>query len=137
MNSKEFRAELVKIMPGYDWTVHKPRKSYSGVPSETKRLEATGIQTSGFNRLSTLSVIRVEKEGQKPYYEAKSSGFGVQAPWLHTNGDGTLARALRGLQNHYEYMAQKYDRHACDLQEGRQPTRCWTPLARAEPAICI
>ena len=22
MNSKEFRAELVKIMPGYEWTVH-------------------------------------------------------------------------------------------------------------------
>ena len=26
MNSKEFRSELEKIMPGYSWTVHRPSK---------------------------------------------------------------------------------------------------------------
>lgn len=34
MNSKEFRAELIKIMPGYNWTVHQSRTDW--------RLEATG-----------------------------------------------------------------------------------------------
>jgi len=121
MNSKAFRAELVKIMPGYNWTVHKPRKSYSGVPSETKRLEASGIMSSGSNRLSTLCVIRVEREAKNPYYEVKSSGFGVRAPWLHTHRDGTLARALRGLQDHYEYMANKYRGHAASLEYARKP----------------
>ncbi len=47
----DFRKELLAIMPGYKWTVHK---TISG-----QKLEATGIQTSGFNRLSTLSVTRV------------------------------------------------------------------------------
>ena len=47
MKQSEFRAELVKIMPGYAWTVNSSRCS------ETM-LVATGIQTSGLNRLSTL-----------------------------------------------------------------------------------
>lgn len=41
MNSKEFRAELVKIMPGYDWTVHQSRLDW--------RLEAAGIQFESKN----------------------------------------------------------------------------------------
>jgi len=121
MNPKAFRAELVKIMPGYDWTVHRPRKSYNGLPSTTKELEATGTMTGGKNRLSTLSVIREEKEGQKPYYKVKSSGYGRHAPWLAMNGDSTLAHALRGLQDHYEYMASKYRGHAAALEYARQP----------------
>lgn len=112
MNSKEFRAELVKIMPGYDWTVHKSRIEW--------RLEATGTQSSGFNRLSTLSVVRVEKEGQKPSYEVKSAGFGLRARWLHANKDGTLARALRGLQDYYEAVANTHHSHAEYLKKGRQ-----------------
>ena len=112
MNSKEFRAELVKIMPGYNWTVHK-----SSIPEEW--LEATGTQSSGSNRQSTLSVVRVEREGQQPFYEAKSSGYGVRENWLYTNKDGTLARALRGLQDHYEARASTYRSHANDLQKGR------------------
>lgn len=111
MNSKEFRAELVKIMPGYDWTVHQSRIAW--------RMEATGTQSSGFNRLSTLSVVRVEKEGQKPSYEVKSAGFGLRARWLHTNKDGTLARALRGLQDYYEAVASTHLGHAKALQQGR------------------
>lgn len=112
MNSKEFRAELVKIMPGYRWTVHKPYTD--------GRLEATGTQSSGSNRLSTLSIVRVEKEGCEPLYEVKSSGYGLRAPWLHRNKDGTLARALRGLQDFYEVTESTYRSHAKALQQGRQ-----------------
>ena len=35
------------------------------------------------------------------------------------NNDFTLTRALRGLQNHYEYMAQQYFKHANDLKYAR------------------
>lgn len=112
MNSKEFRTELVKIMPGYDWTVHKSRIEW--------RLEATGTQSSGFNRLSTLSVVRVEKEGGKPSYEVKSAGFGLRAKWLHAHKDGTLARALRGLQDYYEAVASTHYSHAGALKHGRK-----------------
>lgn len=55
MNSKEFRAELEKIMPGYMWTVHRPSKHLRFPPYV---LVATGIQSSGSNRLSTLEVTR-------------------------------------------------------------------------------
>lgn len=111
MSNKEFRAELVKFMPGYNWTVHKTKS--------TSRLEATGIQTSGFNRLSTLSVIKSERDGETSY-EAKSSGFGLRAKWLHCCKDRTLARALRGLQSHYEATANTYQSHADSLKAGRE-----------------
>lgn len=111
MNSNEFRKELVKLMPGYVWTIHQTKAD--------GYLSATGTQSSGFNRLSTLSVSRREREG-KIVYEAKSAGYGLRAKWLHTNVDGTLARALRGLQNHYEAMANSYRAHAEYLKEGRR-----------------
>lgn len=110
-SAKDFRAELVKIMPGYNWTVHKSK--IAGY------LEATGTQSSGMNRLSTLSVVRREKDGEKTMYEAKSAGFGLNSKWLHRNGDLTLARALRGLQDHYEYMAATYQGHANALKNAR------------------
>lgn len=110
MNSNEFRKELGRLMPGYAWTVHRT--------TLTGHLEATGMQSSGFNRLSTLSVVRRERDG-KARYEAKSAGFGLRARWLHANEDGTLARTLRGLQDHYEAMADKYRAHAEDMKRGR------------------
>jgi len=112
MNSTGFRAELQKIMPGYKWTVHK---SYN----PTGYLSATGIQSSGFNRLSTLLVNR-RVEGGEAEYTVMSAGFGGNAPWLSEHSDGTLARALRGLQDYYEAMASTYRVHAIDLQNGRQ-----------------
>lgn len=112
MNSTEFRVELVKIMPGYDWTVHKP------LSKDATYFCATGIQTSGFNRLSTLEVMRRDKSGVVEY-EVKSSGFGKRSPWLSTSKDGTLARALRNLQSHYEAVGRNYLGHAQDLQNGR------------------
>lgn len=108
--AKKFRAELMKIMPGYSWTVHKS--------SNDAHLEATGTQSSGFNRLSTLAVTRIEHDGRVEY-EAKSAGYGLRARWLHTNVDGTLARALRGLQDHYEHMAATYSGHARALASAR------------------
>jgi hypothetical protein len=113
MSPKEFRAELVKIMPGYAWTVHKS--------SSDALLKATGTQSSGFNRLSTLLVERRDNYAGRgfPWYEVKSAGFGLRAPFLGTNSDRTLARSLRGLQQHYETMAATYAGHARALQSAR------------------
>lgn len=111
MNRAEFRQELTKIMPGYKWTVHKPT-----IPREF--LIATGVQSSGFNRTSTLQVTRTERDG-KISYEVKSSGYGTKSPWEHSNADGTLARALRGLQQHYERNAAKYGSLAASLRSAR------------------
>lgn len=116
MNAKEFRAELVKIMPGYSWTVHKS--------SSDALMNATGTQTSGFNRLSTLLVERRDNYAGtgRPWYTVKSAGFGLRAPFLAAYEDKTLARALRGLQQHYEWKAATYAGHARALQNARQPT---------------
>lgn len=113
MNSIDFRKELMKVMPGYNWTVHKPSKYNPDL------LEATGIQSSGFNRLSTLSVARSEENGIVTY-EVKSSGFGAKARWMHTATDGTLARALRELQSYYQTQANDFRVLADRLQTGRK-----------------
>ena len=122
----KFRDELVKIMPGYQWTTHRPSSKTGAY------LEATGIQSSGFNRLSTLAVTRRERDGVVEY-EVKSAGFGKRAPWLHTNRDSTLARALRGLQQHYETMANTYRGHASYLQSARIGKATAGETRNAEP----
>jgi hypothetical protein len=109
---KEFKAELEKIMPGYKWTVHRCNAPYS-------YMEATGTQSSGFNRLSTVSVVRRQRESGKVNYEAKSAGYGLKASWLYKHTGNTLAKALRGLQDHYEAMCALYRAHASSLQQGR------------------
>ncbi len=114
MKRSEFRAELLKLMPGYSWTVHK------GKDSDAVFI-ATGIQSSGSNRLSTLRVERREDD-RGISYQARSAGYGTRSPWLHTASDGSLARALRALQEHYESNARKYSAHASDLQVGRKAT---------------
>ena len=115
MTPKEFRAELTKIMPGYSWTVHKS-------PSDAL-MKATGTQSSGFNRLSTLVVERRDNYAGKgfPWYTVMSAGFGLRAPFLGENHDRTLARALRGLQDFYKAKAAVYASHARALQSGREP----------------
>lgn len=109
-----FRDELAKIMPGYSWTVHRHSK-------DDVRVIATGIQSSGFNRLSTLRVIRTTEKDGRVSYTAKSAGHGTRAKWLHENSDATLASALRGLQHHYERVANTYRSHAAHLEAGRKP----------------
>jgi hypothetical protein len=111
MSASEFRAELEKLMPGYQWTVH--RSTFPGF------VQATGSQSSGSNRLSTLNVQRRDEEG-KVSYEVRSAGYGLKAKWLHTTEGPTLARALRKLQDHYEAVAATYRSHAQALQKGRQ-----------------
>jgi len=114
MNPTDFRKELVKIMPGYKWTVHTSRSS-------DRLLVATGTQSSGSNRLSTLRVERRDNYAGsgKPRYEAKSSGYGTRSPWMYAAEGRTLAQALRNLQDHYEAMASKYHSLAGDLRVGR------------------
>ncbi len=119
MNSKEFRKELLKLMPGYKWTVHRTEPYLQEIKDGVQRLTATGIQTAGYNRLSTLRVHRRESDnGVK--YEVKSSGFGKNAPWLSNYSDKTLARALRGLQDIYNRKAADYSAHAWALERGRK-----------------
>lgn len=111
MTPAEFRKELVKIMPGYSWTVHKS--------SSVAHLEATGIKSSGFNRLSTLCVVRQDRDGVVQY-EAKSAGSGTRSPFLHASTGSTLARALRELQVFYEQQAAKYAGHGNALKSARE-----------------
>lgn len=118
MSSNEFRDELVKIMPGYQWTVHRPTK-FARTLDMPAVLTATGTQSSGSNRLSTLEVTRRDDAG-KVTYTAKSAGYGTRARWLHESTDGTLARALRGLQDHYEAVAATYRSHAEAMKVGRK-----------------
>jgi hypothetical protein len=113
MNTDKFRKEIIKIMPGYKWTVHRP------FLKDCSFFEATGVQTSGFNRTATIRVERREKIGGVEY-TVKSSGFGLKAPWLGENSDGTLARALRGLQESYEYAAANYAGQARTMRAARK-----------------
>lgn len=110
-----FRKEVLEIMPGYTWTVRKPTSK------DGRYLEAIGIKSAGFNRTSTLFVIRRESDGMGTVinYEVKSSGFGLRSPWIATYKDRTLARALRHLQDHYEYMCSMYRAAAGHLKEAR------------------
>jgi hypothetical protein len=112
MDATYFRKALVKIMPGYNWTVHKAAK-------DAKKLTATGIQSSGFNRLSTLEVTYAPDD-KGNWFKVRSAGFGRRAPWLYENGDATLARALRGLQDYYRHMEGLYRGHAEALLIGRK-----------------
>lgn len=122
----EMRAELTKIMPGYNWTVHKSASKHS------HRMEATGTQSSGFNRLSTLSVTRTTYQGVLEY-EVKSAGYGLRAHWLHKANGRSLAKALRNLQDHYEAMASMYHSHAASMQQGRIEPTTTTETPAPEP----
>lgn len=119
-----FRAKLVKIMPGYNWTVHRAGKGAT-------KLTATGIQSSGFNRCSTLEVVW-ERKLNIDWYTARSSGFGLRAPWLGEGAGTTLARALRSLQDQYQHMAALHAGHAHALQEARTVNQ--QPALTKEPA---
>lgn len=112
MTDAEFRKELLKIMPGYSWTVHRT--------TDAIFLKATGIQSSGFNRLSTLRVERFEDDQGRVEYTVKSAGYGTKSPWAQTITDRTLARAVRHLQDHYQQKASYYSGLARSLQAGRE-----------------
>lgn len=123
-DSKKFRAMLVKIMPGYDWTIHRASKGATS-------LVATGTQSSGFNRLSTLEVMwKVEQTGG--WFVARSSGYGLRSRWLAQNGDVTLAKALRGLQEIYAHKAHTYRQHELALKNARSVKPTPDPLPQQD-----
>nr|WP_320132356.1 hypothetical protein [uncultured Holophaga sp.] len=110
---KKLRDELVALMPGYKWTVHK------AIVKDQRVITATGTTASGSNRTSTLQVDRRVDAGQVSY-TARSAGYGTRAKWLASADGRTLAQALQNLQDHYEGMASKYSAHAGALQKGRR-----------------
>ena len=110
MKPAEFREQILKIMPNYKWTVHKTVN-----PS---LLSATGTQSSGSNRCSTLRIEWNELDEPYPFW-VSSAGYGLRAEWLGDGTGKTLHQALRCLQDHYEYQAALYTSHANALQQGR------------------
>lgn len=121
MNVKEFRAELLKVMPGYKWTVTKPYRLYGEGNTEPgwALMQATGIQSAGFNRMSTLAVERRVEDKDAVTYEAKVAGYGMRGPWRATCERGTLAQALRGVQETCEEMRSEYAACVHAMQRGR------------------
>uniref|UniRef100_A0A6M3KXF0 Uncharacterized protein n=1 Tax=viral metagenome TaxID=1070528 RepID=A0A6M3KXF0_9ZZZZ len=118
IETKQFRKELIKIMPGYKWTVHRPTVYGLDLDKKPTCLTATGIQVAGLNRMSTVEVTAQEKNG-RVVYNSKSSGFGRNAPWLSSHEGTTLAQSFRRLQEHYEIKGNNYLRHAADLEGAR------------------
>ena len=108
MNTNEFRAELVKIMPGYKWTVKTPSRFPTDTGPGYAHMTATGIQSAGFNRMSTLEVVRRVDKDQTVEYTASVAGYGTWGPWVECVKENTLARALRQLQERCEAMRSVY-----------------------------
>jgi hypothetical protein len=106
MNSAEFRKELVKLMPGYKWKVHQPERCIDAIAGR-KVLKATGTQSSGFNRTSTMQVERECRSGEPVFYGAKIADYGRGAPWSFFGHGNTLAQALRDLQRQCELEANR------------------------------
>lgn len=111
--SKAFREQLKKLLPGYDWTVHQSRNS--------RYMTATGIQTSGFNRLSTLKVEREQKGNEELWCKVSGYGYGLRSPKMGTGTGSTLAQAMRSLQDYYESTAGKYRGLANSMAQARKP----------------
>jgi len=112
-HAHKFRKDLMRIMPGYNWTVHRGT-------ADPWKVVATGTQSSGFNRTSTLQVIWETDSRGNATYRAMSADYGAKSPWMKEHTDTTLALALRGLQLAYEHEAQKFRNCAMALQAGRQ-----------------
>ncbi len=109
-HAKVLRAELKKLLPGYKWTVHKPY-------IDSCSTKATGVITSGFNRCSTIEVLRVNT---RKHYEVKIAGFGLGAPWLCEGAGETLAQAVRLMQRGLEDREREYGSLARELEAARK-----------------
>jgi len=120
MNTKEFRDELTKIMPGYKWTVKTPyRFKTDTARGQFAYLCAIGIQSAGFNRTSTLQVERRIMENGDIEYETSIADYGTRGPWVATGKENTLARALRYVQDRCETMERLYRACAFSMQSAR------------------
>ena len=109
-----FREELNKLLPGYKWTVRKPWPKNDFI-----YLESEGIQSSGFNRTSTITVTRRE-QSNGPWYKSKYFDFGRRGPSLDEGNGETLARCIRSLQHACEHRASKYASAAATIQSARK-----------------
>lgn len=126
---RALRTDLRRLLPGYRWTIAR------GQPDQ-QWLEATGTISRGYNRVSTMRVNVKDVPDIGPWFEVSSSG--------HTGRGGncagrTLARAVRGLQQHYEAMAREYAALADHIIRSRVPCcpddeRAATPAA-TDPEI--
>lgn len=116
----QLRAELRNVMPGYEWTVRRAAKDLDDALSRV--FTATGTKSSGGNLSSRMEIERRVQGGEVIYsVKSRSAGHGRRAVWLHTQTDATLARALRGLQKHYEFKGVACRGHLVDMQQGRKP----------------
>ena len=111
INQKEFRKELLKTMPGYSWAIHK---SYD----PRNYLYATGTQSSGFNRTSTMYVL-VRRNHDEIEYETEISGYGTRAVREEPSKGPTLSIAFRGLQDYLGKRAAHYEHLHTSLVHGR------------------
>ena len=123
----DFRKELLAALPGHKWTVHKPLMPWMDKPEDKHRImEATGIVSAGFNRMSTICVHRIVKDGM-PWYTVKSRGYGTHGQFMGERVNKSLKSALRDLQDHYEYMAQEYRGVVYDIESSRPKKEKVTP----------
>ena len=120
MNTSEFRNELTKIMPGYKWVIAKPYRFKTDTDPGIARMTATGIQSAGYNRVSTIRAKRDDGgSGGTVEYTVSIADYGARSPWLETVKAPTLARALRCLQDRCESMAGMYAACVRKMQAGR------------------
>lgn len=122
MNTNEFRNEVTKIMPGYTWTVKKPYRFKNETATGFAYMEATGIQIAGFNRMSTLKVERRVDDDGSIVYKGYISGYGKGTPPAMWAKAGTLARALRRLQDQCDAQRVEYATCVGALEKGRLAT---------------
>ncbi len=109
----DFRKELNKVLPGYKWTISK----HTG---NGQHLTATGIQSSGFNRVSTIEIYRESKDGYG-FYSAKIWGYGRRSPLVAETGEfGSLKRALRLLQEYCEHRSSVFKSAANYIEFARR-----------------
>lgn len=110
--AQALRKDLEKILPGYKWTASR----HASPDFQT----ATGIQSSGFNRLSTLVVVR--RCRPHSYYEITGYGYGTRGAEMGRVAGLTVVQAVRELQTHYERMSGKYAALERALAEARKQT---------------
>ena len=107
----DFRAELKKIMPGFKWTVHKS--------NVLDWIQATGIISSGFNRVATLQVVR-RSNPVRTFYTVKIAGYGKHGLFIREDQGKTLAQALRALEKYCECEWCKWGGAVGNLRQGRE-----------------
>jgi len=110
-------------MPGYKWTVERPYRFKTDTALGFAIMKATGIQSSGFIRMSTLEIVRRREEDGAVNYEAKIAGYGTRGPWEATCKRETLARAMRRLQDHCVAMAATYSACVRAMMAGRDAAK--------------